>query len=204
MIMKLTSNIDKLGTAGLFLTAIFSPCCFPLFAFTASALGLGGFELFGGWTMWIFQAMVLISVSGLYISYRGHRHIYPLIVAIPNGLLIFYAYHFNDSEYWTYFLYAGMFGLLVATIWNYKRNKMNLTVDTCTTYNGRVVETQSTLTCPNCGHKKTEIMPTDACAYFYECEQCKTRLKPLQGDCCVYCSYGTIKCPPIQAGENCC
>ena len=87
--MKLTTNIDKFGTAGLFLTAIFSPCCFPLFAFAASALGLGSFELFGGWTMWIFQAMVLISVGGLYISYRRHRCMYPLIVAIPSGILIF-------------------------------------------------------------------------------------------------------------------
>lgn len=84
------------------------------------------------------------------------------------------------------------------------RNKMHGTCDTRTTYNGKTVETKSILTCPNCGHKKDEIMPTDACVYFYECEKCKTQLKPLQGDCCVYCSYGTVKCPPIQAGENCC
>ncbi len=63
----LTNNIDKFGTGGLILTAIFSPCCFPLFAFGASALGLGSFELFGGWTMWIFQIMVLVSLIGLYI-----------------------------------------------------------------------------------------------------------------------------------------
>ena len=37
-----------LGTIGLFITALFSPCCFPLFAFGASALGLGNFELFCG------------------------------------------------------------------------------------------------------------------------------------------------------------
>ncbi|WP_236668950.1 GDCCVxC domain-containing (seleno)protein [Hymenobacter rubidus] len=81
---------------------------------------------------------------------------------------------------------------------------MNGNCDTCTTYNGKVVETESTLTCPNCGYQKTDIMPTNACVYFYECAQCKTRLKPLQGDCCVYCSYATVKCPPIQAGEKCC
>lgn len=46
--MKLINNVDKLGTLGLFFTALFSPCCFPLFAFAASALGLGSFELFGG------------------------------------------------------------------------------------------------------------------------------------------------------------
>jgi hypothetical protein len=64
---------------------------------------------------------------------------------------------------------------------------------------------QSTITCPNCGYRKEETMPTDACQYFYECENCKKVLKPNQGDCCVYCSFGTFKCPPIQAGDkNCC
>ena len=67
-----------------------------------------------------------------------------------------------------------------------------------------VVVLQSTLTCPNCGFQKTENMPTDACQFFYECENCKQVLKPLKGDCCVYCSYGTAKCPPIQAGKKCC
>ncbi len=56
----------------------------------------------------------------------------------------------------------------------------------------------STLTCPNCGHAKTEIMPTDACQWFYECEGCRAILRPKVGDCCVYCSYGTVPCPPIQ------
>lgn len=62
----------------------------------------------------------------------------------------------------------------------------------------------STLSCPECGHSKLEEMPTDACQWFYECEKCNTLLKPLAGDCCVYCSYGTVKCPPIQAGNACC
>jgi hypothetical protein len=63
---------------------------------------------------------------------------------------------------------------------------------------------ESIITCPECGHQKTEKMPTDACRYFYECENCKSLLKPKSGDCCVYCSYGTVKCPPIQMGESCC
>lgn len=64
------------------------------------------------------------------------------------------------------------------------------------------VELQPTLTCPNCGHAKRETMPTNACQFFYECEQCGTMLKPLQGDCCVYCSYGTVPCPPIQQDKS--
>jgi hypothetical protein len=54
---------------------------------------------------------------------------------------------------------------------------------------------RSTITCPICSYKKTEAMPENVCTYFYQCENCKTRLKPLKGDCCVYCSYGTEKCP---------
>ncbi len=63
---------------------------------------------------------------------------------------------------------------------------------------------KSTITCPNCGHKKEGVMPTDACQYFYDCEKCHAVLKPKAGDCCVYCSYGTVKCPPIQKGVSCC
>ncbi|MET6990752.1 GDCCVxC domain-containing (seleno)protein [Sediminicola arcticus] len=63
---------------------------------------------------------------------------------------------------------------------------------------------KSEIKCSNCGHKKIENMPTDACQFFYECENCKKILKPNQGDCCVYCSYGTVPCPPIQENKTCC
>lgn len=66
------------------------------------------------------------------------------------------------------------------------------------------IKLQSTITCPKCGHKKENTMPTEACQFFYECENCKAMLKPLEGDCCVFCSYGDVKCPPIQEGSNDC
>ena len=37
---------------------------------------------------------------------------------------------------------------------------------------------QSTLTCPLCGQIADEIMPTDACQYFYDCKGCGALLKP--------------------------
>jgi hypothetical protein len=64
---------------------------------------------------------------------------------------------------------------------------------------------QSTITCPHCAFAKKETMPTDACQFFYECNACGAKLKPKPGDCCVFCSYGSVPCPPIQAersGEN--
>ncbi|MDR4513161.1 GDCCVxC domain-containing (seleno)protein [Nitrosomonas sp.] len=57
---------------------------------------------------------------------------------------------------------------------------------------------ESEIKCPECGYKKVEKMPTEFCQWFYECEQCHTLLKPLAGDCCVFCSYGSVPCPPIQ------
>ena len=63
---------------------------------------------------------------------------------------------------------------------------------------------ESTLTCPDCGHEEAELMPTDACLWYYECKGCGVLLKPLKGDCCVFCSYGTVPCPPIQESGNCC
>lgn len=67
----------------------------------------------------------------------------------------------------------------------------------------------STLTCPQCGGVSVEAMPTNACQYFYDCRHCGEVLRPLEGDCCVYCSYGTVPCPPIQEAratgtEGCC
>ncbi len=63
---------------------------------------------------------------------------------------------------------------------------------------------QSRLTCPVCGHTATETMPTDACRYVYVCSGCGARLTPKPGDCCVFCSYGDVPCPPVQAGADCC
>jgi hypothetical protein len=57
---------------------------------------------------------------------------------------------------------------------------------------------ESAVTCPQCGHFKRETMPTDACQWFYACEACGTVLRPKAGDCCVFCSYGSIPCPPVQ------
>lgn len=60
------------------------------------------------------------------------------------------------------------------------------------------IELRSRLTCPSCGHETDETMPSDACIVRFDCPSCGAILKPLAGDCCVFCSYGTVPCPPIQ------
>lgn len=66
------------------------------------------------------------------------------------------------------------------------------------------VALRSMLTCPACDARTTETMPTDACQYFYDCPACGAVLKLKPGDCCVYCSYADVPCPPVQVdGKGC-
>jgi hypothetical protein len=63
---------------------------------------------------------------------------------------------------------------------------------------------ESTLTCPSCGHRSVETtLPTDGCV-FCDSKGCGTRHKPLAGDCRVFCSYGSVPCPPVQSNVSCC
>ncbi|MBL7930501.1 MAG: hypothetical protein JNL60_01280 [Bacteroidia bacterium] len=58
------------------------------------------------------------------------------------------------------------------------------------------------MTCPKCGFKKSEIMPTGTCKLKYNCTNCRAEFLPKNGDCCVFCSYGDHKCPSKQAIHN--
>lgn len=62
----------------------------------------------------------------------------------------------------------------------------------------------STITCPNCDEQTETEMPTTSCQFFWTCPACETVLRPKEGDCCVFCSYGDIPCPPVQRdGDSC-
>jgi DNA-directed RNA polymerase subunit RPC12/RpoP len=64
----------------------------------------------------------------------------------------------------------------------------------------------SVIACPHCAHRATERMPLDACQILYICKGCGAALRPRAGDCCVFCSYGSVPCPPVQQtpGQPCC
>lgn len=56
----------------------------------------------------------------------------------------------------------------------------------------------SEITCPKCGFKKVELLPTDYCLLNYKCSACLYNIEPKESDCCVFCSYGDKKCPSKQ------
>jgi len=61
----------------------------------------------------------------------------------------------------------------------------------------------ATLRCPECGHEMIEKMPVNACIRRHECSACATLITPRPGDCCVFCSWGDVACPPVQLGQCC-
>ena len=182
--------LDRIGSVGVLLAAIAAPCCFPLFAAIGTAAGLGALGQYEGVILYIFQGFAVLTLAGLALSVRRRGDFGPVIVGALSCVAL--AYHFY-VKFSLPALYSGLFGLIAATVWNYLSARR-----------GKRAILQSTITCPHCGHKSTETMPTDACLFFFDCPACHARLKPLAGDCCVFCSYGSVACPPIQTGESCC
>jgi hypothetical protein len=46
------------------------------------------------------------------------------------------------------------------------------------------------------GAEPPDTMPIDAYVRFWQCPACRPLVTPKRGDCCVFCSYGTVPCPP--------
>lgn len=184
--------LDKLGAVGAVLAAAAAPCCFPLLAALGAALGLGALQAWRGYMDYAIQGFVLISVAGSAFAFRQHRQAWPLVIGLASAAVIFFAFYVSNH---VALIYTGLAGLAVASIWNVVANRQ---AGSCC----RPATLQSTITCPHCGHQSRETMPTDACVYFYECPGCHAMLRPKSGDCCVFCSYGSAKCPPIQCGPQ--
>jgi hypothetical protein len=66
-----------------------------------------------------------------------------------------------------------------------------------------LAELNVTVTCPHCGYRAVEVMPLDRCVFVYECRGCQALIKPKPNECCVYCSYGDVRCPFVQDGTEC-
>ena len=54
------------------------------------------------------------------------------------------------------------------------------------------------VTCPVCKTQVQEKMTSETPKLIYHCPVCKTWLSPKKNDHCIYDSYGSVKCPPIQ------
>jgi hypothetical protein len=107
--------LDKVGSIGAVIAGSAVPCCFPFLGVFGSILGLSFLARYDDYMMWVMQALVLLALVGSLIAYRRHRKIAPLILGIASTSAIIYGINTNLD---TYFIYGGLVGLLVVSVWN--------------------------------------------------------------------------------------
>jgi hypothetical protein len=184
-----TPRLEKIGSIGAVVAAAACPICFPKLALVGALFGLGAFSAYEFQFLIAAQALVALAAAGHALSYRRHRNRWLLASALFGAGAVFAGFYVAGSEL---LVYAGLAALVAASsaeLWKRLRPKRRAVVD-------------SQITCPNCGLRRTERMPTDACQFFYECAGCGALLRPKPGDCCVFCSYGSVRCPPMQLASG--
>jgi hypothetical protein len=188
------SHLDKFGAIGGIFAAFAAatPCCLPLLATAGAFLGFSFLMPYQSISEWFFQGFALLALSGVIVAFRRHKQILPLVVML-GAVAAIIAYYYVSPQ--AVLVYGGLVGLLVASILNHRAARQYKTCEPCQT---KAVILESVITCPYCGTAKTEVMPTDSCLFFYECSGCHKLLRPNTGHCCVFCSYGSVPCPPIQ------
>ena len=168
--------LEKLGSVGALVAAAACPVCFPKLALIGALFGLGAFGAYEAQLIVAAQLLVGLAVLGHVLAYRRHRSKPRLALALASAVAFFAGLYVFE-----WLAYAGFTGLIAASIPHPRRKS-----------------SRSMLTCPECGRRQKEAMPSDACQFFYECKGCGKLLRPKPGDCCVFCSYGSVKCPSMQ------
>lgn len=191
------SHLEKIAGVGAVVAAVACPVCFPKLALLGAVFGLGALGAYESQLVVAAQMLVAVAILGHALAYRRHRKRWLLGLGISSGAAVFAGLYLLGSEA---IVYAGFAGLVLASATGYW-GRFRGSLRSFLWYSRRPGSKpilESEITCPNCGHRKKESMPADACQFFYECAGCAALLRPRTGDCCVFCSYGTVKCPPKQ------
>lgn len=175
--------LEKAGSIGAVVAAAACPVCFPKLALLGALFGLGGLAAYESQLFVAVQILVLLALAGNTLAYLRHGRGWLVALSAASTAAFFAALYVAGSELLAYAGLAGLFAASMVDLWGRLP---------------RLSRRRSVLTCPECGHRQAEIMPSDACQFFYDCKGCGKLLRPKPGDCCVFCSYGTVKCPPMQ------
>ena len=60
------------------------------------------------------------------------------------------------------------------------------------------INLKTVITCQSCGMAEEIMMHPKLPEQKFVCKKCSAELLAQAGECCVFCSYGSVKCPPIQ------
>jgi len=198
------AHLEKIGGYGGIIAAAACPVCFPKLALLGAVFGLGALGAYESELVVAAQALVAVAVIGHVLAYRRHGKRWLLGMGALSGAAVFVGLYLLGSET---LVYAGFTGLVATSATDFwarfhgmparSRPHPDAKADSDHAAPGPALE--SVIACPKCGHRKREKMPTNACQFFYQCTGCGVLLQPKTGDCCVFCSYGSVKCPPRLA-----
>src|SRR6058998_575025 len=96
-------SLDRIGSVGALLAAVAAPCCLPIFAALASALGVTALGLNDSVAFYALQAFALLSLTGLTIAARRHRSVVPVALGIMSAAALFFAFYAMFSAPVIYF-----------------------------------------------------------------------------------------------------
>ena len=113
------ANLDKAGALGAVFAALAAatPCCLPLLATAGGALGLGFLAPYQSTLSGIFQGFALLALFGVFIAFRRHEQLLPLVLAFGAVAAILAYYHVLRSPA---LLYTGLAGLILASVVNHR------------------------------------------------------------------------------------
>jgi hypothetical protein len=176
---------ERLGAIGAVVAAAACPICFPKLALVGALFGLGAFAAYEYHLFIATQALVAVAMLGHVLAYARARNARRLVAALASGATVFAGLYLLGSE-WV--VYIGFGGLVAVSVMELRSRRVSAAMQT----------DRSLITCPECGFKRVETMPQDSCLFFYDCTSCGARLRPKSGNCCVFCSYGSVRCPSKQ------
>src|SRR5579859_5698871 len=111
--MSWKGHLDKLGVIGSFVAAL---CCLGVPAVVSIVASIGlGFLIKDAILSPLMVLFLLVTVIGLYLGYRSHRRISPLILGIVSSLV---ALFFVFGHTVTVLAYLAMASLVLASILN--------------------------------------------------------------------------------------
>src|SRR5207237_10278316 len=106
--------LDSIGSVGALVMAFAAPCCLPLFAMIAGAVGITALGLNEKLVLFVLQAFAVIAVIGLTFAASRLRQFGPIILGGLAAFVLVFSFLLGFSEL---LVYLGLGGICDACIW---------------------------------------------------------------------------------------
>src|SRR6266446_6160286 len=158
---EMKTHLEKIGGLGAIIAAAACPVCFPKLALLGALFGLGALSAYESQLFIAAQVLVALAVLRHVLAYLQHRRPRLLGLGVLSGAAVFGGLYLFGSEALIYVGLAGLAATSATDFWVRRRGGARSFKEPATS-----PLLESVITCPKCGHRKQERMPTDTCQFF--------------------------------------